>query len=81
MYRQFWIDEKHQDYQRVLWQFKISYLILEYKIFSYRMSHHIANQEFALTKYPLAVRAYKEEFYVDDRLSGYCNGKLTLIYF
>ena len=31
---------------------------------------HIAKQEKALTKYPLAVKACLEEFYIDDLLSG-----------
>ena len=72
MYRQFWIDEQHQEYQRVLWRFKRSDPISEYKLttvtfgvssapyLAIRLLHHIANQEIALIKYPLAVKACKE---------------------
>ena len=36
-----------------------------------RLMRHIAKQEKALTKYPLAVKACLKEFYVDDLLSGH----------
>lgn len=80
MYRMFWIDEKHRDYQKVLWRFKKEDPISEYCLATVtfgtssapfqaiRALHYIAEREGS--KYPLGCRALLSEFYVDDFISG-----------
>lgn len=80
MYRMFWVSKKHQPYQKILWRFKTTDPISEYCLSTVtfgtssvpfqaiRSFHYIAEVEGS--NYPLAAKALKSEFYVDDFISG-----------
>lgn len=82
MYRQFWIYPEHHCYQKILWRFNPSEAIKEYFLttvtfgtspapyLALRALQYIASTPYASANFPLGSEACKNDFYVDDLLTG-----------
>lgn len=82
MYRMFWLNEKHQQYQKILWRFDSSEPVKEYQLttvtfgvncapyLAIRALHYIADTNQHKPEFQSICKSIKSEFYVDDFLSG-----------
>ena len=80
MFRQIWVSDKHQDYQRIVWRLCPSELLQHFKLttvtyatasasfLSIRVLNQLAKDYQA--EFPLARKVILEDFYVDDVLTG-----------
>lgn len=80
MYRQIWVARKHQDYQRIVWRDDTSEPIKHFRLktvtygtasapyMAIKTIQRLANDE--MLTYPRAAKILKNDFYVDDCLSG-----------
>jgi Pao retrotransposon peptidase len=86
MYQQIQIASEHQKYQKILWRFNSHQPIQEFKLttvtygtaaapyLAVRTLHQLASDE--AETFPLASKVLKQDFYVDDLMSG-SNSKET----
>lgn len=80
MYRMFWVNEKHRQYQKIIWRFSQNNPLEEYSLATVtfgtssapyqaiRCLNYIADSN--VDGYPLASKTIKTEFYVDDCITG-----------
>uniref|UniRef100_T1GU92 Reverse transcriptase domain-containing protein n=1 Tax=Megaselia scalaris TaxID=36166 RepID=T1GU92_MEGSC len=81
MYRKFWVNEHHHNYQKVLWRFSSKEPLKTYALttvnfgtssapfLAITLLKYIAESDIALN-FPLSSKVVKLDFYVDDLVLG-----------